>query len=220
MESRTPQARAGAEVQRNGPGAPLSSSVSTIPERFGPYRRVKSLGEGGMGEMFRARDIERDCLVALKFPRFGPHAHHAEGSLRFRREAVAASAFDHPGLCKVHVAGEVDGQGYIVMDYIEGEPLSKVLNRRIAFMDYPATAQLTRRIALALAEAYPRGVIHRDLNPSNVIIRAGRSGGHRLRPGLVAGPRHAARHVARAGQRRRTRDGAALQHRQPERPPV
>jgi serine/threonine protein kinase len=173
MEPEVPQTRASRAAQEYGRELPPSPSFATIPERFGPYRRVRSLGEGGMGEVFLARDIERDRLVALKFSRFGPHARHAEGAERFRREALAASAFDHPGLCRVHDAGEVDGHCYIVMDYVEGEPLSKVLKRRVAFMDQPATAMLARRIALALAEAHARGVVHRDLKPSNIILRAG-----------------------------------------------
>jgi WD40 repeat protein len=128
---------------------------------------MKLLGEGAMGSVYLAHDVQLDRRVALKIPNLDA----AEGShvlTRFYREARAAAALHHPNLCPVHEVGEVDGVPYLTMAFIEGKPLSEVavshqINARQA-------AVLVRKLALALQEAHQAGIVHRDLKPGNIMI--------------------------------------------------
>ena len=87
-----------------------------IPDTFGPYRVLEKLGAGGMGDVYRARDMRLDRDVALKTIK-GPFTE------RFEREARAISALNHPNICTLYDVGQHEGSGYLVMEYIEGKPV-------------------------------------------------------------------------------------------------
>jgi serine/threonine-protein kinase len=133
---------------------------------FGPYEIVQSLGGGGMGEVYRARDTRLGRDLALKFLR----ADLAESRLqlhRFEREARAASALNHPSIITIYEVGEHDGHPYIAMEYVDGRRLRDVL----AEGPLPVDRGLEVAVALAdaLAVAHEKGIIHRDLKPENVM---------------------------------------------------
>src|SRR4051794_37868353 len=134
---------------------------------FGRYRIVRVLGRGGMGAVYLAQDTQLHRQVALKVPHFTP-GDGPEVLDRFYREARAAATFDHANLCPVFDVGQVDGIHYLTMPYLEGKPLSEVIDP-----DQPTpqrqAAGVVRKLALALEEAHRRGVVHRDLKPSNIM---------------------------------------------------
>jgi serine/threonine protein kinase len=135
--------------------------------RLGRYRILKRLGRGGMGSVYLAHDTQLNRQVALKIPRFSPddEPRYLE---RFLREARAAAALDHPNICSVYEADQINGVNYISMAYIDGKPLSEYIG------DKPIpprqAAAVIRELALALDEAHARGIIHRDLKPSNIMV--------------------------------------------------
>ncbi len=138
-----------------------------LPTNFSRYRVVKLLGQGGMGAVYLAQDMQLDRPVALKIPTFSGN----DGPMvleRFQREARAAATILHPNVCPLYDVGEIDGVPYLTMGYIDGKPLAAY----VAARPQPPrqSAFLVRKLALALAEAHKRGVIHRDLKPANVMI--------------------------------------------------
>jgi hypothetical protein len=146
---------------------PRRASVS-LPERFGRYRIIRRLGRGGMGSVFLAHDSQLDLQVALKVPHFTAED-SPEVLERFQREARAAAALHHPGLCRIYDVGQIDGLHYLTMAFIEGESMGERLRGGWRLSQQEAS-DLVRRLALAMAEAHRHGVIHRDLKPSNVMI--------------------------------------------------
>ena len=137
-----------------------------MPDRIGPYRIVGKLGEGGMGLVYVAHDERLDRPVALKVIRPGKVDEQARK--RFWREARAAAAVSHPGVCPVHEVGENAGTLYIAMKLLEGESLAQRLERGAL----PAAEAV--RIALdvlgALEDVHGRDLVHRDLKPSNLFL--------------------------------------------------
>ena len=136
-----------------------------IDKVFGHYRIVAKLGEGGMGVVYRAHDevLRRD--VALKFVGEALTAEARQFSLR---EARAASALSHPNICTIHEVGEADGEFYIVMELIEGQPLSALIDN--AGLPYESVMRYGAQIAGALTHAHGRNIVHRDLKSSNIIV--------------------------------------------------
>jgi eukaryotic-like serine/threonine-protein kinase len=135
----------------------------------GGIELFEEIGRGGMGTVHRAHHVRLDRPVAVKFLA-EPLAAQPEFAERLRREARALARLSHPGIVGVHDYGEQDGRGYIVMEYVDGEPLSRLL---------PLPAERARAVALevldALACAHAAGMVHRDLKPANVLIdRSGR----------------------------------------------
>ncbi len=135
--------------------------------KLGPYEIVDSIGAGGMGEVYKARDTRLDRIVAIKvLP-----AHFAEDPelrQRFDREAKALSSLSHPHICTLHDVGSENGVDFLVMEYLEGESLAQ----RLAKGPLP-TDQLLRtaiQIADALDKAHRQGVVHRDLKPGNIVL--------------------------------------------------
>ena len=141
---------------------------TNLPEQFGRYRILKPLGQGGMGAVYLAHDTRLDRRVALKVPFFHP-SDGPQAVARFEREARAAATLDHPNLCPIFDVGEVDGTPYLTMPYIEGQPLSEAIPRGQQVPEAQAAA-LVRKLALALAEAHEKGVVHRDLKPGNIMV--------------------------------------------------
>ncbi len=126
-------------------------------ERLGPYEITGLIGKGGMGEVYRGTDTRLGRAVAIKVSA-------REFNDRFEREARAISALNHPNICTLHDIGP----NYLVMEYIEGEPLSKIIERGPLPLDKALAYAI--QIVDALAAAHAKGIIHRDLKPGNIII--------------------------------------------------
>jgi serine/threonine protein kinase len=141
---------------------------AAMPETFGRYKIIKRLGQGGMGEVYLAHDTQLDRQVALKIPKFSG-ADSAELIKRFYREARAAATLRHPNVCPVFDVGEIDGRHYLTMAYIDGRPLTELIQQLNPPSERQA-ATVIRKLALGMAEAHAQGVIHRDLKPANVMI--------------------------------------------------
>ena len=147
---------------------PARVSTDAPPTKFGRYKILKELGRGAMGAVYLAQDDKLDRKVALKIPQFGGAA--SAGLLeRFYREARAAGNLRHPGICPVYDVGELDGQHYITMAFIEGRPL-RDFTKSSKRQEGKQVARVIRKIALAMAEAHEHNVVHRDLKPANVMI--------------------------------------------------
>ena len=132
------------------------------------FRIVALLGRGGMGEVFRADDLKLGQAVALKFL----PAEMSKDQQRLERlynEVRVARQIAHPNVCRVYDIGEVDGQHFISMEYIQGEDLSTLL-RRIGGLPETKAIQVARQIAAGVAAAHEKGVLHRDLKPSNIML--------------------------------------------------
>jgi tetratricopeptide (TPR) repeat protein len=139
----------------------------TAGTQLGPYEIVSSLGAGGMGEVYRARDPRLHRDVAIKV--LQDAAVEGTGVLdRFQREALAASALNHPHICAVYDVGDVNGRPFLVMELVEGQTLHDFLHAGPT--DAPTTIQLGIQIAEALEAAHAKGVIHRDIKPGNIMI--------------------------------------------------
>jgi len=134
----------------------------------GRYRIVALLGRGGMGEVYRADDLSLDQPVALKF--LAPAVTRDQGAVtRFRNEVRIARQVSHPNVCRVYDLGEVEGDYFLSMEYVDGEDLGSLL-RRIGRLPEDKALDISRRLCAGLAAAHERGVLHRDLKPGNVML--------------------------------------------------
>jgi hypothetical protein len=132
------------------------------------YRIVGLLGRGGMGEVYRADDLKLGQPVALKFLPMAM-SHDPERLNRFLNEVRTALKVTHPNICRVYDIGEVDGQHYLSMEYVDGEDLASLL-RRIGRLPQDKAVQIARQLCAGLAAAHEQGILHRDLKPANVMI--------------------------------------------------
>ncbi len=145
------------------------NETAFVNQRIGPYVIEQQIARGGMGIVFRARDLQLGRSVALKMMLAGPFAYEDERR-RFRVEAEAAAQLDHPGIVPVYDVGEHAGQLYFTMGLVDGESLSHRIRQEP--MAARTAAELARQIAAAVQYAHGQGVIHRDVKPANVLLDA------------------------------------------------
>ncbi|MEO8272265.1 MAG: serine/threonine-protein kinase, partial [Aureliella sp.] len=143
-----------------------------LPIEFGRYRLLKQLGEGGMGVVYLAHDIELDRKVALKLPHLSGTTAKAFAE-RFRREARLAATLDHRNICRIYDIGEYQGRQFLTMKFVEGKSLHEIIRSKGA-IDPRTGVALLQRIAQAVHFAHERGVIHRDLKPANIMVKKNR----------------------------------------------
>jgi hypothetical protein len=144
--------------------SPAASPTSPL-EKWERYELLGTLGSGGMGTVYRARDRRLDRTVALKFI-LGANPNLA---MRFLQEARAQARIDHPNVCRVYEVGEVEGRPYIAMQLIDGEQLGKAGEH----MSLDERVTVVRDVALAIHEAHKLGIVHRDVKPANILVERG-----------------------------------------------
>ena len=136
---------------------------------LGHFSLLEKIGEGGMGRVYKARDIHLERLVAIKIL---PESRRADPDrrARFVQEAKAASALNHPNIITIHEIGEQDGQTFIVMELVDGKPLNELIPRK--GMRLTEALRIAAQVADALTAAHAAGMVHRDLKPANIMVDA------------------------------------------------
>jgi serine/threonine protein kinase len=135
--------------------------------KLGRYEILSLLGAGGWGEVYRARDIRLDRVVAVKVLPADKVA-DPDRKRRFIQEAKAASALNHPNIITVHDIAEEHGTQFIVMEYVPGKALNQLIPRK--GLRTAETLKYAIQIADALAKAHAAGIVHRDLKPANIMV--------------------------------------------------
>jgi serine/threonine protein kinase len=155
------------------------SDVGAMPTAPAGYRILEEIGRGGMGVVYRARQVDLDRIVALKMIRSGPLAGPGERE-RFRREAAAVARLHHPHIVQIFEVGEHAGQPFFSLEFIEGGSLEqRTKGAPLAAHD---AANLVEILARAMAAAHRQGIVHRDLKPANILLQAADGGSRAAGP--------------------------------------
>src|SRR4051794_33716560 len=145
----------------------MPGADTLIGRTIAHYEVLEKVGGGGMGVVYRARDAQLERFAAIKFLS-GELARDDEALARFRREARAASALNHPGICTIYDFGDDDGRPYLVMELLEGELLAHAMAR--GDMAVNTVLGVCIEVVDALEAAHAQGIVHRDIKPANIFL--------------------------------------------------
>jgi len=158
------------EFLKTGGGPRRGAGMPALPRRFGQYELLAEIERGGMGVVYRARQLNPERVVAIKMIRGGMLAGTANVR-RFQMEVAAAASLDHPNIVGVHEVGDIDGQPYYSMPFVQGASLVKLVERHHWHSpDGREAAEIVTKVARAIHYAHEQGILHRDLKPGNILL--------------------------------------------------